>query len=149
MFAFPGSFLSGLVVDATELVQALVRLGASGEIYNVKGQTARKTALEAGHVQVVEFLEGCQPPRHEPSRVLFTSEVDLRTKPSTESDPRMADWTCTECGTSVFASRRACFRCSAPKPKNRPEDEYVTGVSPYYTRMLRELRRPEEGNTSD
>ena len=136
------------MVDATELVEALVRLGASGEIYNCKGHTARKTALQAGHVHVVEFLGGGQP-RQGPSRVLFTSEVELRTKSSTESDSRSADWTCAECGTSVFASRRTCFRCSAPKPKHRPEDEYVTGVSPFHTRMLRELRRPEEGNTSD
>jgi len=31
-------------------------------------------------------------------------------------DVRPGDWTCPECGCNVFASKMACFRCSAPKP---------------------------------
>ena len=30
--------------------------------------------------------------------------------------PRPGDWMCGECGADVFASKNACFRCSAPKP---------------------------------
>jgi hypothetical protein len=132
-----------LTVDATELVKKLVRHGACVEIYNGMGQTAHQVAFEAGHVHVVEFLEECQP-REERGRDLIPSVVQVRTKTSTESDPRTADWVCRECGASVFASRKACFQCSAPRPVRRPEDEYVTGVSPFATQLLREMRRPDD-----
>ncbi len=137
----PG-FCEGADGGYTELVKTLVRHGACVEIYNWMGQTAHQVALEAGHVHVVEFLEECQP-REERGRDLIPSVVQVRTKTSTESDPRTADWVCRECGASVFSSRKACFQCSAPRPARRPEDEYVTGVSPFAARLLREMRQPD------
>ena len=31
-------------------------------------------------------------------------------------DVRPGDWTCTQCGANVFASKSNCFKCQAPKP---------------------------------
>jgi len=31
---------------------------------------------------------------------------------------RPGDWMCPECGATVFGSKRSCFRCSAPKPRD-------------------------------
>lgn len=30
--------------------------------------------------------------------------------------PKPGDWTCDQCGASVFASKDTCFKCGAPKP---------------------------------
>ena len=31
-------------------------------------------------------------------------------------EPRPGDWTCDQCGASVFASKAECYRCRTPRP---------------------------------
>ena len=50
----------------------------------------------------------------------IVSERENAWRPAS-SEARVGDWTCPACGAHVFATKVACYRCRAPKPKVVPE----------------------------
>jgi len=88
-----------------ELVEALVRHGASVQIFNWMGETPREAAQEAGHTHVAEFLDG-----HE-HRVLFhevaSETLALSQKRKPPGDFRKPPWSCPRC----LRVSLSCYLC--------------------------------------
>mmetsp|Transcript_84963 Transcript_84963/g.124300 ORF Transcript_84963/g.124300 Transcript_84963/m.124300 type:complete len:138 (+) Transcript_84963:142-555(+) len=129
-----------------ELVEALVRHGASVQIFNWMGETPREAAQEAGHTHVAEFLDG-----HE-HRVLFhevaseTLALSQQRKPP--GDFRKPPWSCPRCNASVNVQNNECFKCGEPKPASTlaaEKEEEPDGVSPYGKHLLYQVRQLQDG----
>ena len=119
----------------TGMVRALVRHGCNVRIYNWRSLRAREVAQEAGHREIAEFLESCE--HRGSSKVLKPLEIDFAEDAKPLGEFRN-DWTCAACGASVFARKKHCFKCQAPKP-TRMDEEEVDGVSPMAKQLLRDL----------
>jgi rubrerythrin len=115
-----------------ELSEMLLRLGASTRIVNWMGQTAREVALEAGREEVATRLSLSE-------NSIFSRNLPSETLRSRKAEGRMGDWDCAQCGATVWANKRTCFRCGAAKPHKEMEEIPLEAISGLGKFMLSEM----------